>query len=588
MRRIFALLCCIVGITLKSQTSVAGGNVSGTWTPSGSPYNVAGSIMVPPGSTLQIQPGVTVNFTGHYKFLIKGSLKAIGTTANNILFTASNQSTGWYGIRIDAPAITEDSTILSFCKIEYGIANGSGDDQNGGGIFIKNFSKVNINNCTIQSNLATDGGGIYSMGSDALFIKNSILTNTAQNSGGGINITSNNPVLVSNLINNNASQSGGGLTINGFTNAPTVVSNTISNNSCVLNGGGLVVTCQANLYKNNISYNSCQWNGGAIYTAGSLLTMSANIVTNNTASGIGGVIYAYQTFPSLYNNIFANNTAATGGVFGYVQSAGTATISGNVFVNNTATGSGGAFYLSQSSPFVINNTFANNSATKGGVMSADNNSNPVMQNCIFWGNTAASSGNQVYIADEASDPTFSFNDMQGGTTAFDMNGNFYTGTYTNNIDSDPLFLSPTAGSGNLYQGITGNWQLQLGSPCINAGNPAGNYPATDIAGNPRIIGSAIDMGAYEFAGPVGIQQNFSSKPMPVYPNPFSTCATIAFEHPVENGVLEIYNALGEVVENLDVSGTSVLLSRAKLPAGVYSYKCIAKSMIYKGKFAVAD
>lgn len=69
--------------------------------------------------------------------------------------------------------------------------------------------------------------------------------------------------------------------------------------------------------------------------------------------------------------------------------------------------------------------------------------------------------------------------MQGG----------WTGTGSNNIDGDPLFINA----------IANNLRLQACSPCIDTGNnsdiPGG--VTTDLDGNPRIAGATVDMGAYE-------------------------------------------------------------------------------------------
>jgi len=68
-------------------------------------------------------------------------------------------------------------------------------------------------------------------------------------------------------------------------------------------------------------------------------------------------------------------------------------------------------------------------------------------------------------------------DIQGG----------YAGV--GNINADPLFVNAAAG----------DLQLEPGSPCINAGSNAA-VPAgvtTDLAGNPRILGGTVDIGAYE-------------------------------------------------------------------------------------------
>ncbi len=61
--------------------------------------------------------------------------------------------------------------------------------------------------------------------------------------------------------------------------------------------------------------------------------------------------------------------------------------------------------------------------------------------------------------------------------------NFGSGVITN----DPMFVSTNAM----------DYRLQYGSPCINSGTNVPNT-ATDLDGNPRIIGGTVDMGAYEY------------------------------------------------------------------------------------------
>ncbi|MFQ5869575.1 MAG: hypothetical protein ACE5JC_06710, partial [Candidatus Zixiibacteriota bacterium] len=46
------------------------GDVWGTWSPVNNPYEVVGELRVPPESTLVIEPGVFVDFQGHYKFIV--------------------------------------------------------------------------------------------------------------------------------------------------------------------------------------------------------------------------------------------------------------------------------------------------------------------------------------------------------------------------------------------------------------------------------------------------------------------------------------------------------------------------------------
>ncbi|MDX9870041.1 MAG: PKD domain-containing protein [Candidatus Cloacimonadales bacterium] len=72
-----------------------------------------------------------------------------------------------------------------------------------------------------------------------------------------------------------------------------------------------------------------------------------------------------------------------------------------------------------------------------------------------------------------------------------------------NIDSPPLFVDD----------FDNPYQIGEGSPCIDAGTldiPNFVFSEFDIMGNPRIVGSSIDMGAYEFQG---MNVNFSASPL---------------------------------------------------------------------------
>ncbi len=46
----------------------------------------------------------------------------------------------------------------------------------------------------------------------------------------------------------------------------------------------------------------------------------------------------------------------------------------------------------------------------------------------------------------------------------------------------------------------GDYRLNYGSACINAGTPIAGFCSTDLSGEPRVYGSAPDMGCYEYQG----------------------------------------------------------------------------------------
>jgi cadherin domain-containing protein/parallel beta helix pectate lyase-like protein/type IX secretion system substrate protein len=241
--------------------------------------------------------------------------------------------------------------------------------------------------------------------------------------------------------------------------------------------------------------------GGAIYSNGfELISIKNSSFLNNSATG-GGAIYLRSGASSVIaNNRFINNDG--GNYFGgaiTVESGSTAKIINNLFSNNSAQ-DGGAIGLFNNVEFV-NNTLTNNNATTsgGGIYLSGTNSSS-LKNCIFYGNIGIN-GNQIYLRDDDTDPNFINCDIQGGTDAFGLyTAVTYDGTYTNNIDSDPVFIDPNAGVGNQADAWQSDWTLQSTSPCINTGlsDTTGlSLPTRDIDGNLRVINNVIDMGAYE-------------------------------------------------------------------------------------------
>ena len=143
-------------VRVAIATVVPGGLVSGTWTLSGSPYNVNGSIQIPNDSTLTIEAGVTVNFPGSCKLNVLGRLIAIGTITDTITFTTSDLTNGWKGIRFDNTAATNDTSKIIYCKLQYAKATGSSPDNCGGALYFNNFSKAIISNSSILNNITLE------------------------------------------------------------------------------------------------------------------------------------------------------------------------------------------------------------------------------------------------------------------------------------------------------------------------------------------------------------------------------------------------------------------------------------------------
>ena len=138
---------------ISADTIIPGGSVSGTWTAAGSPYLIQGDITIHDDSTLNIEPGVEVNFQGHYIFTVNGEIQAIGTETDSISFFAANTVIGWKGISFLYPGTgrIEFSTVQYVRSNEYYVS----------AIFCGSSEHVTIAHCLIANNTGYNGGGIW-------------------------------------------------------------------------------------------------------------------------------------------------------------------------------------------------------------------------------------------------------------------------------------------------------------------------------------------------------------------------------------------------------------------------------------------
>ena len=272
------LILIFVSIIHCQNTIIPGGPVSGTWDLAGSPYLVQGDIEIPDDSTLVIEPGVVVEFQGHYELNIQGMLLAIGTESDTIHFTVNdttgfhNPDTnlgGWEGIKIIDPDTTNDSTKIIYCKLEYGKAVGPVWSLNAGGaLTILNFDKVRIENCLFNKNSAggdtTDiptGGAIHLAWSDVKLSGNTFSNNRAV-SGGAIKCHDSDPVFSNNIFINNYALEGGGIITDGLSN-PAFYGDKFFNNTAVNRGGGIICYDSSATFNNvTVSGNFGNWGGG--------------------------------------------------------------------------------------------------------------------------------------------------------------------------------------------------------------------------------------------------------------------------------------------------------------------------------------
>jgi hypothetical protein len=160
------LIILLIPVGLLAQTTIPGGDVSGTWTTVNSPYIVTGDLKI---QNLTIEPGVEVHFDADYKFDVEGTLQARGFYSDSIIFKrAAGNTSGWEGIVFKNSAT---ASALEYCRIE-GSSHRSGiySDQatpdishcrivnnDADGINIK-ATTIEISHCFISGNT---GHGIF-------------------------------------------------------------------------------------------------------------------------------------------------------------------------------------------------------------------------------------------------------------------------------------------------------------------------------------------------------------------------------------------------------------------------------------------
>ena len=179
---------------------------------------------------------------------------------------------------------------------------------------------------------------------------------------------------------------------------------------------------------------------------------------------------------------------------------------------------------------VINNVLTNNG--QDAIFLHDSTTAIIKNNIIVHNGSFGISGV------ESASATVDYNDVWGNTENYLE----FIPAGENDISEDPIFVNSN----------NGNFHLQSGSPCIDAGDPAPQFNDPD--------GSRNDMGA--FGGPfvpkmiTSIENNDLFVPGRValfqnYPNPFNAQTTIRFEVPNGEWInLSVYNTIGQRIRTL--------------------------------------
>ena len=422
---------------------------------------------------------------------------------------ANNDGAGWYnvlsgGIHSSSPTISNTTFQGNYASSEggalYNTFNLSGGevtslienctftknkaDLNGGAIVLGGFSvgnyQTHIIDCKFIMNEAfRRGGAIYAVGDhiqvdSTVFQGNKVTAvspdaSTLPGSGGAVTIVASNAVFTACTFDSNTStgnptgpfEGGGGGAVHISTNGPQTTTL----------GPSLPKFISCGFYDNTATGNTAAWGGAVnhLNDAGVLKPLYVNCVfAGNSAQNDGGAVSNFTRVispeggftPALEPN-FTNCT----------------------FTGNSAGQRGGGIY---SDGFLFMGTE---------ILSAR------IENTIVWDNTATVDGPEVYTTGVHLN-NYSLLKGSGGSgswvAAYGTDGG-------NNIDSNPGFTNEASpkGADNIPANDDDGLHLVPVSPAADHGNNAAAGLAGiafDYTGVARVLGSNVDIGAYERAG----------------------------------------------------------------------------------------
>jgi CSLREA domain-containing protein len=439
-------------------------------------------------------------------------------TLTNSVVSSNNvfpSETGEYRAGIGGGIYSAGSLTLTNSTIEDNrIDGGDYSGSIGGGVY--NSGSLTLTNSTLRGNLAEspdyDRSDEQGIANGIYHVQGALTMTGGQLLGDSVLLAG--QVSISNT------------TVYGFTNSATMTVNGVTIHGGLSNSGTLTLTDSIirdgqDTFGCGI-YGDCSPGfGGGVSNSGTL-TIVRSVIRDNVAN-YGGGIYSFGTLTISDSLITANqaqycprciededDSGLPGGNGGGLFVGGNVTIINTTISGNTADVDGGGLDVSNTA--TLNNvTIANNIADddqdsngSGGGIKAGSVATVNLRNTLIAGNTA-----RTGYPPDCSGSLVS----QGYNLIQQPRGCTLTGTLTGNLLSIDPKLGPLQNNG----GATATHALLVGSPAIDAGNPATPggaapaCPATDQRGIARpqgVFGAArCDIGAFELAGGSNILLN---------------------------------------------------------------------------------
>ncbi len=481
----------------------------------------------------------------------------------------------------------------------------------GGGIFSEYKSSSTLDNCTFSDNTAHHGGGIYCV-SCSPNITNCTFTNnkaeyedispppppvrtTMFDVDSGVRIMC--PPLPPSTT---AWLRGIGGAIYSNSSTLTLTGSAFSDNSAFEYGGAIYNEFDVNstLTQCSFNYNNAGSGGGIENNNSKLIMTYCDFTANSAVYGGGGMRNAFCSV-SLINCTFKDNYAGwSGGLGNYYSNS---TIMNCTFSGNSAETNGGGMNNSESHIVQTNCVLSGNLALQGGALFHGDNNISILTNCTITKNISSYGGGIYYKSmdppgpppQHPSPPIPSDNDSnsdnpdekvvitncilwgneaQNGSQIYSASDNYFSISYSvveggwpgeGNIDANPYFVEPgywaDVNDPNIIVEpydpnaiwIAGDYQLKIGSPCIDAGTDAGIYE--DIDGKVRPFNFPgvdnngelpdFDIGAYETAAKMQGQLTIIPRTINYSSQKRTILASIRQSKEISTNVIDIHEQL---------------------------------------------
>jgi hypothetical protein len=177
-------------------------------------------------------------------------------------------------------------TEINGLSITGGYADGSGDNANGGGIYVRDktsrYYHVTIKDCMVYKNYAAGGGGGINITQKGDIYNCVIRDNHSKGGGGGVMLIDDARAHNTLIINNYSETYGGGVYLKGFNSAPGLFGCVIANNQTPGDGAGIFQVHDGRVYNCTVARNK----GKTGYYYGIYSQVANNVVWGNAGSQI--------------------------------------------------------------------------------------------------------------------------------------------------------------------------------------------------------------------------------------------------------------------------------------------------------------